>query len=93
MRDARHNRPERLRGLDLVDSPLKACGIDDEFGRGLSNYRETVESCFGELTGLGLHGLPMWVRTPRRVALWTAGKLLIQAIKCAQRQRLTAIRQ
>ena len=29
------------------------------------------------MTLLGLHYLPAWVRGPRRVALWDAGKILI----------------
>ncbi len=93
VRDTRYNGGARLRGLDLSDSPLRACGADSGLGRALHDYRETAESCFGELTGAGLNYLPVWVRGPRRVALWVAGKLLAQAARCAQRQRLTAMRQ
>lgn len=58
------------------------------FGRELYNKREAVESCFGELTMMGLNYLPAWVRGPRRVALWTAGKILLYLCKRAEKQGL-----
>jgi hypothetical protein len=67
VRDARYNRPQRLRTLDLLASPLERCGQRNEFGIALYNYREPIESCLGELTMLGLNYLPTWVRGPRRV--------------------------
>jgi hypothetical protein len=88
VRDARHNRPERLRALDLLASPLERCGAPNRFGIDLYNAREQAESCFGELSMNGLNYLPAWVRGPRRVALWTAAKLILQAWRCAKRKGL-----
>jgi hypothetical protein len=86
VRDARYNRPERLRALDLLASPLEKCGQPNQFGIALYNTREAAESCFGELSMHGLNYLPAWVRGPRRVALFTAAKLILQALRCLQRK-------
>lgn len=88
VRDVRHNRPERLRSLDLLDSPLKHCGEQSVFGRQLYNQRVAIESCFGELSMLGLDHLPHWVRRPRRVARWVAAVLIIYLAKNANRRKL-----
>ena len=88
VRDSKYNCPERLRGLDLVDSPLAACGLDCEFGRDLYNFRQRIESGFGGMTFAGLGPLPPWVRGPRRVARWTAGKTLIFLCRAAVKQGL-----
>ncbi len=86
VRDAKHNRPERLRALDLLASPLEtACGEPNAFGIALYNAREPAESCFGELSMRGLNYLPAWVRGPRRVALFTAAKLTLHAQRCLER--------
>jgi IS5 family transposase len=88
VRDARRNCPQRLRALDLLDDPLKNAGLaggHGRFGRDLYNCRQRVESGYGGLTLLGLHYLPAWVRGPRRVALWAAGKILIHLCRCAQK--------
>jgi hypothetical protein len=76
-RDGRYNGPERLRGLDIIDSPLETCGEPSAFGQALYADRQRIESGFAGLTYCGLGALPPWVRTPRRVALWAAAKLLI----------------
>lgn len=86
VRDIRYNCPQRLRALDLLDSPLEKCGLSGNFGRELYNCRQQVESGFGGLTFLGLHFLPAWVRGPRRVALWAAGKILIYLCRNAIKQ-------
>ena len=83
MRDGRHNNAHRLRALDALASPLERAGQPGAFGRQLYRSRQAVESCFGELTLMGLHYLPAWARGPRRVALWTAGKLLLHQCKRA----------
>ena len=88
VRDARHNLPQRLRALDLLSSPLERCGEPNRFGIGLYNLREQAESCFGELSIKGLNYLPAWVRGPRRVALWTAAKLVLHALRCTERKGL-----
>ena len=88
-RDARYNRPERLRALDLLDSPLGwACGQANAFGEALTRHRQRIESAFGGLTMSGLGALPPFVRGPRRVALWTAAKILQYMCACALRQGL-----
>lgn len=89
VRDARYNAPQRLRTLDLLASPLERCGEPNQFGIALYNLREQAESCFGELSINGLNYLPAWVRGPRRVALWAAGKLALHALRCIKRQGVT----
>ncbi len=81
-RDPEHNCPERLRGLDIIDSPLEKCGVTT-FGQQLYNQRQRIESGFGGLTHIGLGALPPWVRTPHRVALWCAAKILIHLCRTA----------
>ena len=83
VRDLKNNCPERIRSLDLLDSPLEKCGLSGDFGRELYNCRQRVESSFGGMTLLGLNFLPAWVRGPRRVALWAAGKILIYLCRTA----------
>ena len=104
VRDARHNRPQRLRALDLLDSPLNACGPGGgdgggggggggAFGRDLYAGRQRVESCFGGLAMAGLDHLPTWVRGPRRVALWAGGKILLSLVVMARKQGLKIMTQ
>jgi hypothetical protein len=89
VRDEKHNCPQRLRALDLLDvSPLQSCGIIGGFGAELYNQREAVESSFGELSQMGLSHLPSWVRGPRRVALWCAAKILIYLCRLAKKKRV-----
>lgn len=88
VRDLKHNCPERIRSLDLLDSPLKKCGLPGDFGRELYNCRQRVESGFGGMTFLGLHFLPPWVRHARRVACWSAGKILIYLCRTATNKGL-----
>ena len=57
----------------------------DLYGR-----RQRIESGFGGLTSAGLGPLPPWVRGPRRVALWTAGKVLLYLCRCAVNKGLMA---
>ena len=93
MRDLRYNGPARLRALDLLDSPLKACGLAGEFGRALYDCRQRIESAFGGLAMSGLDHLPTWVRGPRRVALWAGGKILASLVSMARKQGLKMMRQ
>jgi hypothetical protein len=90
VRDAKYNRPERLRALDLLDSPLEKCGLTGGFGPDLYGHRQRIESGFGGLTFAGLGPLPPWVRGPRRVALWTAATLLKFFWRTAEKQGLMA---
>lgn len=88
VRDAKHNCPERLRALDMLHGPLAKCGVTPAFGQELYDGRQRIESAFGGLTHLGLGALPAWVRGPRRVALWAAGKILIYLCRTAQKHGL-----
>jgi hypothetical protein len=88
VRDIEHNCPQRLHALDMLDSPLEHCGLKSDFGCNLYNRRESIESCFGEMSLMGLHYLPAWVRGPRRVALWTAGKILAYLCRLAKKTGL-----
>lgn len=98
VRDIKHNRPERIRSLDMLDSPLKHCGLAcrvghatpdaTPFARDLYNQRVAIESCFGELTAMGLGRLPNWVRRPRRVARWVSAVLIIYLTKNLARRGL-----
>ena len=90
VRDAKHNTSQRLHALDVLASPLEFAGQPDLFGVKLYNQREAFESSFGELTMMGLDHLPAWVRGPRRVARWTAGKILLYLIRLAKRKGLMA---
>lgn len=88
VRDTKHNCAQRLRSLDMLDSPLEHCGLEPQFGCALYSRRQAIESCFGELSLMGLHYLPAWVRGPRRVAAWTAGKILLYLCRLARKQRV-----
>lgn len=88
VRDAKANCPARLRSLDVMDSPLTRHAGPAAFGRQLYNCRESVESCFGEPSHVGLNYLPAWVRGPRRVALWAAAKILIYLVRRAVKKGL-----
>lgn len=91
VRDAAHNCAARLRGLDLVDSPLEACGAPPAaFGAALYAFRQRIESAFGGLTLAGLGPLPAWVRGARRVALWSAAKVLVYLWRLAKKEGLMA---
>jgi hypothetical protein len=68
VRDAKRNTTERIRGLDLSDSPLRHAGVKRTFGSKLMHDRGEVERMLGHGTFLGLGPLPPWVRGPRRVA-------------------------
>ena len=88
VRDIHYNCKERLHALDVLDSPVQWAGLPPLFGQRLYNLREAVESCFGELSMMGLNYLPAWVRGARRVALWTAAKILLHHCRRAKIQRL-----
>ena len=88
VRDAKHNRPERLRALDMLHGPLEKCGVPSTFGRRLYDGRQRIESGFAGLACGGLGALPAFVRGPRRVALWAACKLLAFTCRTAVKQGL-----
>ena len=90
VRDLKYNTPQRLRGLDLIDSPLEKCGQPSAFGKDLYACRQQIESGFGGLTHCGLGALPPWVRRPHRVALWTAAKIIVYLYRMRSKKGLTA---
>lgn len=75
----RKHSPHRIHGRELLANPLKVVGQSQSFGTSMLQSRIGIEQSFGFWGNIccGLHGLPNWVRRPRRVALWIAGKLLI----------------
>jgi hypothetical protein len=89
VRDMKYNTTQRLRTLDMLASPLTFAGQPGVFGRQLYNLRQRIESGLGELSNYGLNYLPAWVRGPRRVALWTGGKILLHLARDAIRKGLT----
>ena len=88
----RRQSPHRLRSLAMTDNPLAACGAGPSFGQTLVTARVAVERRWGLMGnfGGGLGPLPNWVRRPRRVALWVAGKILIYMAREVAKQRLAA---
>ena len=62
------------------------------FGKALYALRGDIERRFGNLTGFGggLQPLPSWVRTPHRVALWVAAKLVLNGVQYCLRKALAA---
>jgi len=81
VRDLRRNRPERIRSLDLCADPLQHCGRPDDFARAIRSGRVQIERNFGNAAMSGLWGLPPWVRTPHRVAVWVAAKLILRMLR------------
>jgi hypothetical protein len=67
----------RLRSIARLENPRPA------FARGLLFERNEIERRFGHLSnwGGGLHALPAWVRTHRRVHRWVQAKLVLTALK------------
>ena len=89
VRDLKHNCPQRVRALGMLDSPLEKCGLKSGSARN-STTAASGSRGYGGLTMLGLHYLPAWVGGPRRVALWSAGKILIPPVRDAKKKGLGA---
>jgi hypothetical protein len=81
VRDTRRNSAERIRSLDLCADPLQHCGITDTFAQSLIQRRSQIERNFGNVVMDGLFAPPPWVRTPHRVAAWTAAKLIQRMLR------------
>jgi hypothetical protein len=79
----RRQSPYRLRALELISHP---------FGQALLRQRSDIERYFGQMSnfGGGLSPLPNWVRTLGRVRLWVQGKIIINTVRIAIKQRLIA---
>ena len=80
--------PHRLRCIEMM---RKGRGLSD-FGRTLYGMRTDIERKFGNATsfGGGLGPLPAWVRRLHRVRIWVWAKLLINAARILNNQRLTS---
>lgn len=65
--------------------PLGRAGVPVTFGQALLRERGGIERTFGLWGnwGGGLGPLPNWVRRPRRVALWVAGKMIFNGARYA----------
>jgi hypothetical protein len=87
--------PPRLRSVALLETPaagdLPGAG-PTPFARELYALRGDIERRFGHCGnfGGGLEPLPNWVRRPRRVVLWNAAKLLINAARLTRNRGLAA---
>jgi hypothetical protein len=87
--------PQRLRSVALLETPaageLPAAG-PSPFARQLYALRGDIERRFGHCGnfGGGLEPLPNWVRRPRRVVMWNAAKLLINAARLTRNRGLAA---
>jgi hypothetical protein len=88
VRDARRNSPERMRALDLSDSPLRHAGIRETMGDGLMRARVGIEHQLGHAAMLGLGPLPPWVRTPHRVALHIEAQLIFHTHRVLEIRRM-----
>lgn len=80
----------RRQSVALLESPH---GTISAFGRELYAQRATIEQTFAQWTNQpgGLTtGLPNWVRTPHRVTMWVAAKLLIHGVRTSKTKNLRA---
>jgi hypothetical protein len=81
VRDTRRNTPQRIRALDICANPLQHCGLGESFGLAVLRRRGQVERNFANAAMSGLHAPPPWIRTPHRVAAWTAAKLIERMVR------------
>jgi Transposase DDE domain len=79
----RYQSPYRLRSIELLRG---------RFGREVYALRGRVERVYGNLSafGGGLTAPPSWVRRTHRVRPWVWAKLMINAMRILEKQRLTA---
>jgi hypothetical protein len=82
----------RLRSIEMLEWPVLLGTAASPFARQLYAMRTQIERDYGNLCGFGggLQPLPSWVRTPHRVALWVAGKLVVNALRRCKNARLAA---
>jgi hypothetical protein len=82
----RGRHPDRVRAARLLE------GRSDLTRRAFARARWSVERFFARLTvaGTGLGELPPWVRGLRRVELWVAAKLVVNAARIALTQTTDA---
>jgi Transposase DDE domain len=72
----RRHSPHRIAGQARLGNPLQCTGQTQSFGMSMLKNRIGIEQGFAYTSNIpqGLSGLPSWVRTPHRVALWVALK-------------------
>jgi len=78
-----HHSMYRLRAIELQQH---------SFGQYLLHQRAGIDRFFGQWGnyGAGLKPLPNWVRRPWRVRSWIQGKIILNSVRLAQKQRLIA---
>lgn len=78
-----HQSIYRLRAIELQQH---------SFGKYLLHQRAGIDRFFGQWGnyGAGLKPLPHWVRRSWRVRLWVQGKIIINSVRLALKQRLIA---
>jgi Transposase DDE domain len=88
----RQHSPGRLRSIQMLEWPVLLGTAASPFARKLYSMRPQIERDYGNLCGFGggLQPLPSWVRTPHRVALWVAAKLVINALRRCKNAGFTA---
>jgi DDE family transposase len=84
--------PGRLRCVQMLEWPVLLGTTASPFARQLYALRTQIERNYGNLCsfGAGLQPLPSWVRKPHRVAMWIAGKLVINALRNCKNAGLAA---
>jgi len=84
--------PGRLRSIEMLEWPVLLGTAPSPFAAQLYAMRLEIERTYGNLCGFGggLQPLSSWVRTPHRVALWVAAKLLFNALRICKNARLAA---
>lgn len=84
--------PGRLRSIALLESSSLSGTEPSAFAKSLYAMRADIERRYGNLCvfGGGLQPLPSWVRTPHRVVLWVAAKLVINGVRQCKIKGLAA---
>jgi hypothetical protein len=88
----RKHRSTRRRSIEMLEWPVMLGTVASPFAKKLYAMRTGIERDYGNLCafGCGLQPLPSWVRTPHRVAMWVAGKLIINALRKCKNAGLAA---
>jgi hypothetical protein len=82
----------RLRSMQMLEWPVLLGTRPSAFARDLYAMRTAIERSYGNLCGFGggLQPLPSWVRTPHRVAIWVAAKLVINGLRICKNAGVAA---
>ena len=87
--------PGRLRSIALLETPAAGdppAAAPAPFARALYERRGDIERDLGGWCSFagGLQPLPSWVRTPHRVAYWSAAKLVINGLRLCRLRGIAA---